>query len=325
MANCIISIDLGGTRIRGARMDESLKILERHETYTLASEGLQAVLERIKQMIREVWPQNGDTVMGVGVSAPGPLDPKTGVIVAPPNLPGWHNVPLGDILTDAFNVPVYVGNDANVAALAESLVGAAQDGYRHVIYLTQSTGVGSGIIVDGRMLLGKRGLAAEAGHMPILYDADERVSTVELEAAGPGMARRARARIEAGESSLIVDLVEGDLTQITGSTVGKAAQQGDPLALEVVTRSARVLGLGVVSLLHLFNPEIVVIGGGVTALGDLIFNPVRETVSKYVRDPEYIVPIVPSVLGEDVSVFGAGALVPTKGGIEDIQHLREVM
>lgn len=325
MNDMIISIDLGGTRIRAARLDASLHILERKETLTLASEGLEATLERIKRMVREVLPEDGSTVSGIGISAPGPLDPKTGVVVAPPNLPGWHNVPLADILNAEFGVPVYVGNDANVAALAECLLGAARGTYRHMIYVTQSTGVGSGIIVDGRMLLGKRGLAAEAGHVPVLVDEDEHVSTIELEAAGPGMARRARKLIEQGQESLITALVEGDLSRISGSTVGQAALQGDKLALTVVNRAAKILGLGVLGLLHLFNPEIVVIGGGVSNLGDLIFNPVREVVSKYVRDPEYIVPIVPAALGDDVSVLGAAALVPTKGGVEDIQHLRDTM
>lgn len=319
----VISVDMGGTRIRSARLDEHLNILERKATYTQAEQGLEASLNRIKHMIREVMPTDGEPVMGIGISAPGPLNPATGVVVAPPNLPGWHNVPLGDILYEEFGVPVYVGNDANVAALAEYLRGAAQGDYRHIIYLTHSTGVGSGIIADGRLLLGRGGLAAEAGHLPILLEGD-RVSTVEEECAGPDMANQARNRLLAGEPSMIADLVDGDLSKITGSTVGQAAQNGDPMALSIVRRSGMVLGLCVVSLLHLFNPEIIVIGGGVSNLGDLIFDPLRETVKKYIRDEEYIrdVPILHAALGDDVSIIGAAALVPTKGGVSDVVELR---
>lgn len=322
MDEVILSVDLGGTQIRAAVLDQRLNIQKRKATLTQADEGLDATLARIKDMVRAVMPEDTSTLSGIGISAPGPLNPNTGVIVAPPNLPGWHNVPLGKILQEAFNVPVYVGNDANVAVLAEYLRGAARGDYRHIIYVTHSTGVGSGIIVDGRLLLGRAGLAAEVGHIPILVDG-ERVSSVEEECAGPDMADIARARIEAGEASLIKDLVSGDLKQIGGSTVGQAAQEGDALALDIVRRSGRIMGLALVTLLHLFNPEIIVIGGGVSNLGDLIFDPIRETVTQYAHDPEYVrdVPIVKAGLGDDVSIIGAGALVATRGGVIDVMSI----
>lgn len=324
MEEVIISVDLGGTQIRAARLDSRLNILERKKTLTLANEGLEPTLGRIKQMIESVMPTDGSPVQGIGISAPGPLNPITGVVVHPPNLDGWHNVPLGDILHEAFDVPVYVGNDANVAVLAEHLRGAAQGNYREIVYVTISTGIGSGIISDGRMVLGKAGLAAELGHIPILVEGG-RVSTVEKESSGPNMARKARERIAAGEKSLLTDMVEGDLSQIQGDTVGKAAQQGDVLALDIVRYSGFIVGLGLVTILHLFNSEIIVIGGGVSKVGELIFDPIRETVRTYAHDPEYFknVPIVPAGLGGDVSIFGAGALVVTNGGVVDVSKLRE--
>ena len=124
MAKSLIGVDLGGTRIRAARLDTNLEILERKETLTLADQGLDATLGRIINLIRDVLPENVDEVAGIGISAPGPLDPHTGVVVSPPNLPGWHNVPLAQILNDAIGVPVFVGNDANVAVLAEAMRGA---------------------------------------------------------------------------------------------------------------------------------------------------------------------------------------------------------
>jgi glucokinase len=321
MSNVVIGVDLGGTRLRAASLSRELQIIERHETLTHAQEGPDATIERMKQMIAQVLPKDGSKVDGIGISAPGPANPITGVIVAPPNLPGWHNVPLVDILNKEFGVPVYLGNDANVAALAEVVRGAAR-GYRHAIYITVSTGIGGGVISDGRMLLGKEGLGAEAGHMIMVVENDH-VSTLELEAAGPALARKAVARIKAGEKSLITELVNGDLSQVSGRVVGNAASAGDVLAVDVVRRGGWMVGLGIVTLLHLFNPEIVVLGGGVTNVGDLLFKPLREAVEKYALDASYWrdLKIVPSGLGEDVSIFGAAALVVTQGGQEDVQKV----
>jgi len=328
MSEAIIAVDLGGTRIRAARLNQNLDIETREETLTETERGLDYTLERFKSMVRAVWPTDGTPITGIGVSSPGPLNPMTGVIVAPPNLKGWHNVPLGDILHETFGVPVYVGNDANVAALAETVMGAAQ-GCRHVIYITVSTGIGSGMIIDGKMLLGKNGLGAEAGHI-IIQSSPEQVR-LELETAGPALALQAKARIEAGEQSVITDMVNGDLSQISGATVGKAAKANDRLALAVVHEAGRVLGLGMVSLLHLFNPEILVFGGGVSDnLGELLFAPMRESIQKYCIDDSYWqdLRIESAALGENVSIFGAAALVVTQGGLTDVNeaiaHLKTV-
>jgi glucokinase len=320
MSKYIIGVDLGGTRIRAARLDSNLTILERHETLTLADEGLEPTLNRIKEQIRKVIPADASEVLGIGISAPGPLNPETGVIVSPPNLPGWHNVPLGDILREEFGVPVYTGNDANVAILAEAAVGAAR-GYKHAIYVTVSTGIGSGILTDSRLLLGKHGLGAEAGHMIMIVD--DQVSSLEHQAAGPDMADIARARIRNGESSIITEMVNGDLDSIDGSTVGRAAQNGDALALSVVQRSGSILGMGIVNLLHLFNPEIVVIGGGVSKLGELLFAPMRESIEKYCIDEAYwrdLIITQPDT-GEDVSIIGAAALAAMQGGKQSLSDV----
>lgn len=320
MSEAIIAVDLGGTRIRAARLNQKLEIEVREETLTEDEKGLDDTIQRFKAMVRKVWPTDGTKVAGIGVSSPGPLNPLTGVIVAPPNLKGWHHVPLGDILHEEFDVPVYIGNDANVAGLAETVMGAAK-GYRHTIFITVSTGVGGGIIIDGKMLLGKVGLGAEAGH--IIVQSLPKPSRLEEESAGPALARKAKERIEAGAQSTIRDAVNGDLNQISGATVGKAAQAGDPLALEIVREAGYFLGLGMVSLLHLFNPEILVFGGGVSNnLGELLWGPMREAIQKYSIDSSYWqdLRIERAALGENVSIIGAAALVVTQGGLTDVSE-----
>ena len=320
MSEAIIGLDLGGTRVRAARLSHDLEILERHETLTDDERGLDATLLTIKDLIRQVLPKDGTPVAGIGVSAPGPLNPITGVVVAPPNLKGWHNVPLADILHQEFGVPVYVGNDANVAGLAETVRGAAM-GFRHVIFTTLSTGIGTGMICDGKMLLGKEGLAAEGGHIIMVVDGE--VRDFEKETAGPALALKSRARIEKGEKSIINDMVQGDLDQISGATVGNAAQQGDALALDVVRAAGTMLGLGMVNFLHLFNPEILVFGGSVSKLGNLLFDPMREAIKTYCMDEAYWrdLRIEQAALGENVSVIGAASLVVTRGGVVDVAEV----
>ncbi len=306
----LIGIDLGGTRLRAARFSTDFQMQQRVETPTLAVEGLDSVVSRIVAEARAVWPTDGETVSGVGVSVPGPTNPYTGIVVAPPNLPGWHNVPLADLLQEALHTRVYLGNDANVAALAEAEHGAGQ-GYDHVIYLTVSTGIGSGIISARRLLLGNVGLAAECGHL-IMITEEGRVSTLEKEAAGPAIARQARAALMAGTASAILDHAEGKIEAVTAADVGMAAKAGDALAIKLIERAGRMMGLGIVSLLHTFNPQIIVIGGGVAeGTGDLLLRPMRAAIEQYAIDRSYweSLIIMPAALGENVSLIGAAELV----------------
>jgi glucokinase len=321
MSDYVIGVDLGGTRLRSALMDDDLAILNRQEVMTQADQGFDATYGRLVSAIRAVWPVQDAAVRGIGLSIPGPTNPFTGVVELGTNLAGWQGISLAKLLKDEFNIPVYLGNDANVAALAEGARGAA-DGYRHIIFVTVSTGIGGGIIVDGRMLLGEQGLAAEVGHMVMIVDGQ--VSTLEKEGAGPALARKARARIEAGEASMMRDLVSGDLIKITGKVVGMAAMEGDALAREIVARAGFVIGCGMVSLLHTFNPEILVFGGGVSTIGPLLFDPMREAIEKYCIDDAYWkhLKIERAALGENVSIVGAGALVVTRGGVEDLSAAR---
>jgi glucokinase len=298
--------------MRAARFDTGLKLIERVAEPTRAKDGPDRVMERLLALIARVIPDDGG-VRGIGVSVPGPTDPRAGILVHPPNLPGWHNVPLRKIIHERFDVPCYLGNDANVAALAEATHGAAH-GCKHVIYLTVSTGIGSGVIEEGHLVVGARGLGGEAGHM-ILITGD-RISSLEKEAAGPAIARKAVARLKNGDDSRIRHLVDGDLEAVTAQIVGQAAAAGDPVAVDLIREAGYTVGLGIVTLMHLFNPEVVVVGGGVTKTGDLLFEPMREAVREHTLDAAYYenVPIVIAALGDDVALIGAAALVTTHGG-----------
>ncbi|MEO1162232.1 MAG: ROK family protein [Chloroflexota bacterium] len=316
MTDYLIGIDLGGTRLRAACLDDQLNILHRIEKLTLAEEGREATIQRIKDAIAEVLPEDKSTVRGIGVSVPGPSNPETGVVVAPPNLPGWRDVPLVDILNKEFDLPVYLGNDANVAALAEVALGSAQD-YKHAIYLTVSTGIGGGVINDERLILGQTGIGNEVGHMVMLVDDGDksRVSTLEKEAAGPALVRQARERIEAGAESKLVEMANGDLDAMDGKMIGDAANAGDPLAIDIVKRGGSIVGMGIVNLLHIFNPEAVIIGGGVSYIGDIWFDEVMASIKAYTIDDDYWqnTPIIQSKISEDVSILGSALLVLTKG------------
>ena len=321
MGKQIIAVDLGGTQIRSARYDSDLNILQRENTLTQAESGPQATVERMKAYIDKVMPANRDEIQGIGISSPGPLNPKTGVVIAPPNLPGWRNVQLGDMIADAFKLPVFVGNDANVAALAEACKGAAQ-GCRHLVYITVSTGIGSGIISEGRLVSGRAGLAAELGHIPIIVE-NNRVSSIELEAAGPAIARRVKAALANGAESRITDLAGGDLEAIDAKVVGMAAAAGDDLAISNLAYAGRIIGMAIVTALLLFNPEIVVVGGGVTKTGELLFAPMRQAVEEHILDSAFVqdLRIERAALGDDVALVGAAALVATAGGNIDISEL----
>jgi glucokinase len=206
---------------------------------------------------------------------------------------------------------VIIGNDANLAGLAEWRYGAAR-GHSHVVYLTVSTGIGGGVIMNGHLLVGSRGLAGELGHVKVDYHGGPcqcgSVGCVESLASGTGLVRQVRERLAAGEKSQIIEIVSSDLEAINVEAIACAAAKGDTLANAVLDDSFFALGMAVVSYLHSFNPSIVVIGGGVSNLGERMFKVVRETVSRHVMDQAYVCPIVPAQLSGDVGLLGALAL-----------------
>lgn len=308
----VVGVDLGGTQMRAVLADATGKILRREVALTLADEGPDAVLARLKTLVAGVM---GDTpVAGMAVGAPGPTNPYEGVVLMGPNLPGWRNVNLRAILGEAFHVPVFVGNDANLAGLAEYRFGAGQ-GTRHFIYMTVSTGIGTGIIVDGRLLLGRQGLAAEAGHMTMdaaaEQDGDHVVGTLEGLASGPNIARRAQQALRRGARSILPDLVHGDLTAVTPRLLVEAARSGDAFAIDQFQIAGRYIGMGITNLLHVFNPDRIAIGGSVWLhCHPFLEESMWETIRGRAESPEYWreLEIVAARLGDDTGLLGAVAL-----------------
>lgn len=310
----IIGVDLGGTRVRAVLSTGTGQILARAEMPTQAEKGFEHVFSNIKKTIKRVE-ELGDfsNLVGMAVGAPGPLNPFTGVVFSPPNLPGWANVPLTALLEKATGLPVYLGNDANLAALGEYTFGAGKD-YRYLVYITVSTGVGGGVIEDGRILQGARGAAAELGHMTIEYDGPRcncgNIGCLEILTAGPSIRRRTIELLETGVESKMTGMAGGDLQNITPELITQAAHAGDAVALKIINDTAFFLGVGVTNVLHLYNPEIVVIGGGVSQIGDMLFKPLIQTVHERAMPAFWEdVPIVPTALGGDIGLYGAIALV----------------
>jgi len=260
-------------------------------------------------MILQALPESPEELLGVGIGAPGPLDPATGVIIKTPNLP-WENLPLVRLVQEALGCTVYLGNDADVAALAEHRLGAGK-GARHMVYMTISTGIGGGVIMDGKLLTG-RGQGGEIGHMTIIPDGPVcscgKPGHLEALASGTAIARIARERLAAGEESTLRGI---PASGITAAAVGDAAKAGDPMAADIVQQAGHHIGISIASLMHLLNPEIVVLGGGVTEIGDLLFDSIHEAVRRYAMHPRYWegTPIVRSALGGEVGLLGAAALV----------------
>jgi glucokinase len=324
----LVGVDLGGTNIvAGALAEDGREVLAMRSEPTRSHQGADAVIERIVRMIdtviAETVAQTGASRAdfgGIGVGAPGPLDRKRGVVVTTPNL-GWVDFPLRDVIGTATRLPVRIDNDANCATLGEWWQGAGR-GVRSLAGITLGTGIGGGLILDGRLVHGASGTAGELGHTTIDLNGRRcgcgNYGCLEAYASGPNIAARAREGIEAGYASAIVDLVEGDLDRVTALTVYDALLLGDRHAHEVMLETAKVLGAGIANIVNTFNPEMVVIVGGVTRAGEHLFGPLRAEVRR--RAFEVAVEacqIVPGELEAAGVIGAAGIYVHRNGGTLD--------
>lgn len=323
----LVGVDLGGTNIVAGALaeDGASDVVALRSEPTRPDQGADAVVDRMVRMIdtviAETIAQTGarrDDVVGVGVGAPGPLDRERGIVVTTPNL-GWTNFPLRDVIAERTRLPVRIDNDANCATLGEWWLGAAK-GASNVIGMTIGTGIGGGIILGGRLYHGASDVAGEIGHATIDITGRRckcgNYGCLEAYASGPSIAERAREAIGGDHDTLMGRLVGGDLTRITAATVYEAARLGDDVALDVVRETARFLGAGVANLLNIFNPDVVVIAGGVTQAGDTLFVPLRREVRKRAFRPAVdACQIVPGTLAA-AGVVGAVAAYQQQGTLD---------
>jgi glucokinase len=257
-----------------------------------------------------------DKVAGIGICAPGPLNPKTGTVIDAPNLPGWRDIPLARMVKDRFGLPARVENDANAAGLAEVLFGAAV-GYRDVFYVTVSTGVGTGIIIDKKIYHGKNGVAGEGGHVTIDYRSPYRcgcgsLGCIEALAAGPAIVRRTRVLLEQEHTapSLLRNLTRGEYSRLTPKMIEDAARARDPLARSIIEETGFYIGVWLAGMLTLLDPDVVVIGGGVARIGKPLFDKIHKTIPYYSINRRFATktPLLPAKLRTNVGVYGAASL-----------------
>jgi glucokinase len=315
----IIGVDLGGTNIvAGAMTADGSRHLAMRSISTNSSVGDEGVAERIVGLVEGVFldaiSETGATrsdFIGIGVGAPGPLDRERGIVIIAPNL-GWKDFPLRDRIQDRLHLPTTLDNDANCATFGEWWQGAAKGG-RNVIGLTIGTGIGGGLILDGALFHGSSDMAGEIGHTTIDLNGRHckcgNYGCLEAYASGPAIATRAREVLVREEGdSMIPGMVNRKLESITAQTVYDAAKAGDQVANEIVRDTARYLGAGIANLLNTFNPDIVVVAGGVTAAGDALFVPLRAEVRRRAFVPAVnAVRIVPGTLPGSAGVVGAVA------------------
>jgi glucokinase len=320
----IVGVDVGGTKVAAGLVDRNGEIKSQTRTAMVAngnaSAGLAAVTSAIDLLLADD-PDARTLIRGIGICSPGPLDPMTGVVINPPNLPCWRDFPLAAEVAKIYRVPVKVENDANAAALAEACWGAGRS-YRHIFYAGLGTGIGTGIVFDGRIYNGRTGAAAEGGHMSIDYRGPicgcGKPGCIEVLAAGPAIARRAQAKLmERGEkpastrtsASIMLALASGNIDSVTSEIVGQAYLSGDPLAEETLRETVELLSLWLSNIIDLLEPDAIIIGGGVAAmlgpfLGDLSKRLGEFCINSRCRE----IPLLKARYGADSGIAGGAAL-----------------
>lgn len=317
----IIGIDLGGTKISGAISDADGNILNDITVETASYEGVEPVIFRIKGIVSHLLKVTGinrEDVYGIGIGSPGPLDSKKGIIANAVNIKGFIDIPIVSILENEFNIKTYLDNDANAAALGELWFGAGK-GCKNFIYITVSTGIGSGIVIDGDIYSGTTGNAGELGHTTVDINGVKcncgNYGCLETISSGTAIGRIARERLSKGEESML-----REYSAVTSKEVFECAAKGDRMASEVIDYSIGHLGIAIANVVAIFDPEKVIIGGGVSKAGEVVFKKIREVVrTRCFKTMADTVQIVPAGLGTNAGVAGAIGIVLSK--IRKNEHL----
>jgi glucokinase len=312
MGEYYVGIDLGGTKIASVLTDKAGRIITSDRRATNAAAGGGQVFKNISDAIRAVITGvERSEIKGIGIASPGPVDIRNGKIVATPNLP-WQNFAITQKVEAEFQLPCALENDANAAAIGEWLFGAGKN-RQDLVYITVSTGVGGGIICNGQILHGRDDAAGEIGHMTVANDGPRcgcgKYGCLEAVSSGTAIGKEAQRLIAAGRNSSILLKALHNPELINAKIVAEAALENDALAVEIFTRAINYLGIGIANLIQLFNPEMIIIGGGVSKIGPLLFEGIwpvisANTFAHTIRG----LPIVPPALGDNCGSLGAAAL-----------------
>jgi glucokinase len=310
----IVAVDIGGTKFIVAVVDNSGQILSRSYCLTHDEQGRARVIARLTEYVYKTVKKAGlnlDGIGGISLAVAGIIDINRRVITEAPNLYRWKNVGLASLIEDEIGIPAFLINDASAAAVGENRYGSGR-GIENMIYITVSTGIGGGLIIGGKLYSGYSGSAGEIGHMIIKTEGPVcncgRCGCLESLASGTAMARMARERIYKGNQDTM--LKEMDVNAITAEDIAAAARKGDRLCLEVIDEAGFFLGVGFANLVNIFNPQMIVVGGGVAQMGEMLLRPVRKSMKQHAfKLPSAAVRVVKSKLGSDAGVLGAAAYV----------------
>lgn len=311
----VLGVDLGGTKIRIGIVTREGELIDAQTWPTHGEEGPETIVRRMVGGAQELLDKHSisrTAVRAAGIGAPGPMNDKTGIVSVMPNLSGWEQFPLRDRLSGGLGVPVRVGNDGNLAALGEHRYGAGK-GVRDMVMLALGTGVGGGMIVNNELCDGASGAAGEVGHIILNPDGPVcncgRKGCLEAYCSGHGLERLAEAVVLSGRPTLMAEFASQEAVTVNTRIIERAAAEGDPAAKELLAQAARYLGWGIVSLVHIFNPDMVLFGGGLVALRDTVIEPAivlaREQV--FAQHGEGL-RFGYAALGDDMVVMGAAAL-----------------
>jgi glucokinase len=309
-----LGIDLGGSKILTAVVDPQGEVLSVDESVTPVTDKREAVIQSVVDSAHRALKQAGvavSKVCAIGIGAAGISNPEAGILFTSPNLPGLRNVLLRDIMQERLGKRTFLINDANAAALGEFYFGAAQ-GVHNFVYVTLSTGIGGGIVINGKIYTGAIGAAGEVGHMTIdengpICNCGNR-GCWEMLASGTALAREARNRIREGGRTSILEYAEGDIEKVTAQAIHSAARQGDSLAKELIARTGHYVGVGLANLINIFNPELIVIGGGLSSIGDMLLKPAFKVAGERAfKEAFQAVRFASAGLGRNSGVLGAAA------------------
>ena len=308
-----IGIDVGGTNVKIALVSDKGKIIYSNSIPTRAEMGYEYTINSMKDAVRDLLKETkmkASDIEGMGFGFPGQIDCQKGIVRLAPNIPGWVNVPIAEIMEKEFGIPTRVDNDVRTATLGELNYGAGV-GCENLVCITVGTGIGSGLVVNGKLVRGANNAAGEIGHIKLnmqggpLCGCGDR-GCLEAYASGPSIVAMAEEYIRGGKSTKYRELANPDITPYI---VAVAAKEGDPVARQIFRIMGEYIGMGLTSVVNLLNPEKIIIGGGVADAGDILLDPIRETIAKRAMVIQREVEVVPAQLGNTAGVIGASLLI----------------